>query len=176
VVGVSFPKALRSASVRVRWLRAFPFQFARKERMLIKCECEHCHVNIEFDHESFLERGRNAKKIIGQEVQCPVCHKNTILYLPNNQYAETKANKLNDWKIERNLEGIGVLFFWLGIIGLVGGGMIFIGMMQPGEDGQSAFLVLCCAIAAFFQGCILLVIFKALAEIIRLLRKIAAKT
>lgn len=143
--------------------------------MMIKCECEHCHVNIEFDLDSFAERGRNSKKIFGQEVQCPICQKNTNLYLPNNQHAETKANKLNDGKIERNVEGIGWLFFVLGLIGLIGGGAVFVGMMQPGQDGQSAFLVLCFAIASFFQGCILLVLFRALAEIIRLLRKLVAK-
>jgi hypothetical protein len=143
--------------------------------MMIKCECEHCHVNIEFDLDSFSERGRNSKKIFGQEVQCPVCHKNTNLYLPNNQHAEAKTNKLTDGKIERNLEGLGRLFFWLGLIGLVIGGIGFIGEMHPGGDGQSAVLALCIAIISFFQGCIFLVLFQAIAEIIRLLRKLVAK-
>jgi len=47
--------------------------------------------------------------------------------------------------------------------------------MHPEGDGQSAAMAICIAIISFFQGCILLVLFKALAEIIRLLRKIAMK-
>ncbi len=141
--------------------------------MEIKCPCEHCGVNIEFAFDSFVERGRNDTKIIGQEVQCPTCSKNTILHILNKD----KANKQDDQKIERSLELIGNVVLFLGVLSLVGGFFIMLlaGYSDVTNKGELALDGLLIAVVGFAQGFVLQALFRALAEMIRLLRRIAAK-
>ena len=126
--------------------------------MLIKAQCEHCRADFE---DEGLEK----------TVFCPHCGKETRLYQSDNRHSKPAKT---GGMIENTLDGLGILFFILGIIGLVIGGVIFVGMMHPGEE-DSPVIPLAFAIGSFFQGCILWTLFAALAEIIRLLRAIAGK-
>jgi hypothetical protein len=131
--------------------------------MTVKCKCNHCSQPIEFPSE-----------MAGQAIECPNCKIETTLFIPPPpEKPATPKNYIPDKKadgnpnIEKNIEGIGRLFFVLGLIGLVGGGVECV----SGKDALGALF----AVISFFQGCIFLVLFSALAEIIRLLRKLVAK-
>jgi hypothetical protein len=49
--------------------------------MNAKCSCQNCNGEFEFDVEEFQESARSGDMIYGQEVPCPHCHKETMLYL-----------------------------------------------------------------------------------------------
>jgi len=148
--------------------------------MNIKCECEHCHTNIEFDLDSFIERGRNDTKIIGQEVQCPVCQKNTLLYLPNNQTMSAERIKPNS-RVEDTLEVLGAIFMTIGILAAIACviGLVAVnsGDSYSGIDRtQENIFLVAGLIGSIIQGLAIKAFFDALKEIIGLLRKLVAKS
>ena len=144
--------------------------------MNAKCLCNLCNQPLEFPSE-----------MAGETVECPHCKMDTKLFIPvspitpkpkSPEKPKVDPENATDEKskaIERNLRSIGRLFFWLGLIGLGIGGVIYVGEMHAGGDGETGALGVGFGIIAFFQGCIFLVLFQALAEIIRLLRKLVLK-
>jgi len=69
-------KALRSASVRVRQVRAFPFGSLQPKgnmQQLVVCNCQFCNSPIEFDAELLQPN---------QHAQCPHCNLETVLFVP----------------------------------------------------------------------------------------------
>jgi hypothetical protein len=148
-----------------------------------KCECGNCGVNIEFETESFIEKGKTATKIFGQNVTCPNCHKVTILTLPNKE-KPSEGDITNQNRIEDSLETIAKIFFWIGMIG-AGAAVFIIAILgnNPStlniDSEQVAPAVICLiifAIVSIAQGCVIEIVLKAFAEIIRLLRKAVCKS
>jgi hypothetical protein len=74
--------------------------------------------------------------------------------------------------IEDKLENVGGVFFILGIIGGIVSFILAFGVFEAERDGVKAGLV-CVGALAVFGGYINQVLLKAIAEIIRLLKKIA---
>jgi hypothetical protein len=149
--------------------------------MIAKCECSNCGVNIEFDTDSFIESGKTASKIFGQNVTCPNCHKPTILILPNNSTAQAeKSEDINKSKIEDTLEFIGGIFLFLGLIS-AGAAAIALAIINGNSynaenQTQDNIILIVAGVISAIQGFVLNALFRAFAEIIRLLRKLVAKT
>jgi hypothetical protein len=140
--------------------------------MIVKCPCQHCDTNIEFDVEA-----------ANTFVACPACGKQTRLLMPPNTKSATKPrenfikSELELWRptlkksfVEEQLDGIARFFLWSGIIGLIICFIIMAAAIVEAESGGfTAFLV---GIGLFIQGYIFFVLFRAAAEAIRLLRVI----
>ncbi len=53
--------------------------------MNAKCKCQNCNGDFEFDVAEFQESNRIGNMIFGQSVQCPLCGKDTSVYLMKKQ-------------------------------------------------------------------------------------------
>lgn len=132
--------------------------------MIIKIQCRHCYH--EFEDEG-----------LDHAVLCPACGNATPLKAnptvqPANHPAPlTKANHpaLQKMTLETYLERIGKAFLWLGILGAIGcgGGAL----ISTEHDPEWIIPFAAAMVAALLQGIALHGFFKALAEIIRQLRK-----
>jgi DNA-directed RNA polymerase subunit RPC12/RpoP len=147
------------------------------------CPCNNCSGNLEFDAAR-----------VGETAKCPHCGMDTVLFIPQvpvdsppskpELAPKPKPNKAKIIKlphkqhvttpyrggIEESLENTGRTFGYLG--GCAGGcGLIAACVLLV--IGQTTWAVVCCiaAIVAFVQGAVLERLFKAGAEIIRLLKK-----
>lgn len=136
--------------------------------MEAKCPCEICGQPLAFD---VLDAGST--------IDCPHCQQKTKLVMPKfaaptaasapRRSAPAVAEAKARGKIEDTLESIGGLFLFAGIIvGL----LAMIGMCFAFADGQ-AMIGFGCAVTmlgAVGQGIIVQALFRAFAEVIRLLR------
>lgn len=53
---------------------------------LVKCRCQHCNGNIEFDPELLDKTGEAGGSTLGQTIACPHCGMETLLYIPQTQF------------------------------------------------------------------------------------------
>ena len=130
--------------------------------MLIRTSCQHCQNEFESEGENRTEF-------------CPHCGKESAVVQPIR-----KSNNMpvSDGKIEIALEIIGAVIL---ISGLVSAGIcvciLLIGNAGVNSTSEDDNIYLITAIViGISQGIIVRVLFKAVAEIIRLLRQIAAKS
>jgi hypothetical protein len=145
----------------------------------IKCECVHCQGGIAIDEKQFIASFENKTKIWGQEITCPHCQRTTRLYKTNTNHPD--ASKKTDYPdtIERKLEIIGKCFFVGGIIvGILAAiGILVAATSDHSSDEQVPIPeLIAVAIVSIAQGIIIQTLFRAAAEVIRLLRKLVAKT
>jgi len=141
-----------------------------------KCKCTNCSQPISFPVEG-----------VGTTIPCPHCGLDTILFIPPSlsNPATPKnfiADNRNDGNknIEKTLEIIGSIFFILGMVGAGVALLILIGVLggfnETGDKTETCIISVCILIGSTFQGVVLWALFNALAEIVRLLRKLVAKT
>jgi hypothetical protein len=128
-----------------------------------KCPCKHCKENVAFPAD-----------MAGQIIECPHCGKDTILSIPK------KRDDYDSNDIVKSLESIGEVFWVLGVcVGIFGCGLCAFALIVNNQISELQTEGLISGIVfgaiAFAQGFILKALFKGAAEIIRLLRKIAAK-
>lgn len=138
-----------------------------------KCKCNHCGQNLGFD-----------TRDVGATTACPHCSMDTILFIPPLPPApkfEPKlqpAEKVAEKPIEDSLENVGNGFFISGVLfAMIFGCAAFLAFVSSLNNSESIPIGISCVIAtiiAFAQGLILSILFRSLAEIIRLLRKIAS--
>ena len=150
-----------------------------EENNLVTCRCQQCDGNIEFDASLFQT---------GTTTPCPHCGIETLLFIPNAQKSpekiaekvvektpEKKAKILKQTRhsggIEDTLEEVGGIFLALGILGGIGA---VVGAIAAFNDGQAGIGVdlLCVAAALIFASVVNRILFRAAAEVIRLLKKL----
>ena len=137
----------------------------------------------------------------GQTVTCPHCQLETILFIPRDwrekpkPKIESETSKEERKKmveneiarrtgqteaIEDKLEGFGLLFFWAGVIGAIIAVMSIFAILanatQNEDNGGELLSLVAFGIVSVGQGIIINTLFKAAAEVIRLLRQIAKKS
>ena len=128
--------------------------------MLIQNTCQSCGGAIEFEAEQ-----------IGQSRSCPHCKQMTVLHSPGRAAPIRKTKP----PIEETLEGVAQFFF---IAGFVGAALCCLAMFMTisenkGELGSAAMAGFFVAGLVALGGWIMQSAFRALAEIIRLLRILA---
>jgi hypothetical protein len=147
--------------------------------MTAKCNCNQCSQPIEFPAE-----------MAGQTVQCPTCKMETVLFIPSDKAKPSSpknfvpsTSPISPTKIEEKLEIIGYGFF---ILGLIGATAAFVDSflrlysfadLRGVDEYQTEKLIGCVVVAVIclIQGFIMQNLFRALAEIIRLLRRLVWK-
>jgi hypothetical protein len=141
---------------------------------------------------------------LGQQVECPTCNeqfwpakilspllspKSTGTVATQSKSAATKLEShlsrtvvtkaVKNEAVEKTLEIIGQVFFIAGIIGAAIAGVALLVTLAGGieTDDKTSIIIgtICFAIISIAQGFIVKILFRALAEIIRLLRKIVDK-
>ena len=153
-----------------------------------KCSCQHCsgHILVNDEH-------------IGRTILCPHCQRETRLLFPTTPSAPVPAAGVQpkpwattkpplhpaaDWQeqnllksrpVEDRLELIGKTFLIFGIIGGVICGFTFIANFDNYDNSGKLLGIFIAGLAFIGQGFVLWMLFRALAEIIRLLRKISTK-
>ncbi len=144
----------------------------------IKCNCVNCEGGIVIEEKQFVASFENKTKIWGQEITCPHCQRTTRLYKTNtNNPAAAKKEDYPD-TIERTLEIIGKCFFVGGIIvGILAGIGILMAVTSDhqSDDQLPVPELVIIAVVSIAQGIIIQTLFRAAAEVIRLLRKLVAK-
>ena|ERR1700723_1471196 len=129
--------------------------------MLIRAQCEHCQNEFESDGENRTEF-------------CPHCGKETAIIAKQRK---SSNRPVPDGKVEIALEVIGIIFL---IAGFVSAALCFFvllvgnGGSNPNSEADNFYLITA-IVVSIGQGIIIRVLLNALAEIIRLLRQIAAK-
>lgn len=146
--------------------------------MISKCACQFCGINIEFDVEA-----------ANSFVPCPACAKQTRLLIPatpkptpGESFIQREIGLLKTTPallrpapetIESKLEAIGKFFFWGGIIACA---ILFFVLCESISSDRGIILpIILIIVGTLAQAIIIRVLFQAAAEVIRLLRKIAAK-
>jgi len=141
-----------------------------------KCKCNNCSENIAFPVE-----------IAGQTIECPHCHLDTILFVPRDWNPAPKENPIPEptpppkpiepEKIEETLDDIGDIFFIVGIVGaVIAAAIIFLILANQSQGDNNIGIIVSLiffAIVSVGQGIIIKTLFKAAAEVIRLLRQIS---
>lgn len=129
--------------------------------MLIKAQCKHCQNEFESDGENRTEF-------------CPHCGKETTVIATKQK---SHNQPVPDGKIEITLDIIGMIFLLAGFLSAaICAFFLIIGIAGPNPSNEADNIYLITAIiVSISQGIIIRVLLDALAEIIRLLRKIAAK-
>jgi hypothetical protein len=164
--------------------------------MIAECKCQQCKNSLEFEVSEFQETSRNEYQIFGQFVLCPNCQKETIIYLdygmpeppggwPKQAPVQTDPQpnplppalehspEIVPVLVENTLDNIGDAFFAAGIIGMIICGIA--ALMAAVNEGTSLIIIfsICGGVISFAQGWVVKMLFRALAEMIRLLRKMA---
>lgn len=140
-----------------------------------KCTCRNCNGSIVFPAE-----------MAGSTADCPYCKMETILFIPPPSFApkatpaipkvsrsnpaKPPANLVEDW-----LELLGRGFLIFGVVAAFVCGLVLFENLISDEKGESPVTILFAGLAFLGQGFVLWILFRALAEIIRLLRKISPK-
>lgn len=154
----------------------------KPENMIAKCECEHCGTPIEFSTDEFLS---------GSQQACPACGGQMTLCVakPSKPRAPLPKEPVKTFEsaaslpariqapalVENELDGIGALYFAIGLVGAVCLGIAAIGCFAEEKIALAVSFAIAAAVSAA-QGWIIKTVFRALAEIIRLLRRQAEKT
>ena len=60
--------------------------------MIVKCQCQHCGGNIEFEAADIEVGGETSHRKLGQIVECPHCHQPTQLYLNKAEFIAPKKS------------------------------------------------------------------------------------
>lgn len=136
-----------------------------------KCNCQHCNQHIAFTTEQ-----------AGQTVACPNCRMDTRLFIPPSQNPKPEKPKIvmpeqkHQQLIEDDLQSIGSIVFALGIAGgffsFLAMGFCIVNVYVGYSYGQAAVWMFVAMFVSVAQGWIIRSLFRALAEIIRLLRRI----
>ena len=145
--------------------------------MLTKCPCQHCRTYIEFEVET-----------ADSHMLCPACGNETLLALdkapkptpapkPAPAPVRASAPPKPEARIEDQLQSIGDVFWVVGLIGAVIAGSAGVLCLLPDSntDEKIGFGLLFSALISLGQGAIIRTLFRAAAEVIILLRRIAAK-
>ena len=151
------------------------------EFMDVICPCNNCSEHLEFDESA-----------AGSTIACPHCGMDTVLFIPQVPVGappveqepapkpKPKTAKIVEHEltiaidkggVEERLDKAGELFWVLGVLGGFCG--LAAALFFLLSENQMTLAGGCCivAIAAYAQGCIVNTLFKAGAEIIRLLKK-----
>lgn len=139
--------------------------------MITKCPCEHCSTNIEFESDH-----------AGEKVNCPGCGMETILRLMPKAPApkvEMVRVDIEPKKPEQLLDEEGRSFLAAGVVAmLICWGIAFLAFVLSGGSGTIALSTLpifALGIVFYALGMFVKKLFIGMAEMIRLLRKIAPK-
>jgi hypothetical protein len=145
-----------------------------EENYLVTCRCQHCDGNIEFDASLFQA---------GTMTACPHCEMETALFIPKApekvvEKIPEKTAKIVEKKektyhggMEITLEDIGGIFLALGILGGVAAIIAAFVAFNDSETGVGVDL-LCVGVALIFASFVNQTLFKAGAEVVRLLKKL----
>jgi Zn finger protein HypA/HybF involved in hydrogenase expression len=140
----------------------------------VVCQCQHCGGKLEFDPDE-LSAGNS-------RVECPHCRMETVLFVPAPvpvpQLGPKKAKLVpvdGEWggKVEDGLDSIANAFMGVGLLGLFFGGIGFLEVVSGDISSPRAnwFWPVFGGLMSFFSGVVLSRLFKALAEMIRLMKK-----
>jgi predicted RNA-binding Zn-ribbon protein involved in translation (DUF1610 family) len=160
-----FFQGARSGALSPR-LFLSPRQKESLELMKVICACRFCNKAIEFE-----------SQYVGSQAACPHCGMETMLFEPEKppKAPEPEKPERAD-KIESGLDTIGEFFFFFGILGLGLGLLMFFGIIAINRELSGvAVSGLALAISSMIEGWVLRGLFRGLAEIVRLLRRIANK-
>jgi hypothetical protein len=138
-----------------------------------KCKCHHCSLPVSFPSE-----------MLGKTIECPHCQCQTLLTEVKEieKMVEKPVEKalvpsqVEPSGIVHNLEYIGEVFLSLGFFGMVAAAISAAIMHYKGVDADQTLWMIVVAITSFLPGLFIKNLFFALAEIIRLLRAINAKS
>jgi hypothetical protein len=145
-----------------------------EENYLVTCSCQHCDGNIEFDASLFQA---------GTMTTCPHCEMETALFIPKApekvvEKIPEKTAKIIERKektyhggMEIKLEDIGGIFLALGILGGIAAIIAAFVAFNDNETGVGVDL-LCVGVALIFASFVNQTLFRAGAEVIRLLKKL----
>lgn len=128
----------------------------------LHCHCRHCNQSIPFERSQ-----------VGSEIPCPHCQMETLLFIPTAMPAPVIPPHLlpREVAIEESLENVAHTLLTAGIvlavICAIAGGLFFADLNPVA--GFTWFVV---GLGAAANGFVANVVFRALAEIIRLLRAI----
>lgn len=146
-----------------------------EQENFVRCNCRHCNGHIEFDMSLFQS---------GTMVTCPHCGKETPLFIPNTQKTpEKKIEKapektakpvkqtMHSGGMEDTLDDVGGIVLTLGILG---GGVAIVAAIVAFNNDENPVGVdlLCIGVVAIFVSAVNRILFKAGAEVIRLLKKL----
>jgi hypothetical protein len=154
--------------------RAIKKEIVKEQEVFVTCKCQNCKGNIEFDTSLFQT---------GTMVTCPHCNTETPLFIPD-------APKVSEWKVEKapektatvvkqtahfggredTLDEVGNIVLALGILG---GGVAIVAAFVAFNDNETPVGVdlLCVGVIAIFVSMVNRILFRAGAEVIRLLKK-----
>jgi hypothetical protein len=117
-----------------------------KGNMIVKCPCEFCGANLEFEAVQFEKSGETSIKILGQTVECPHCKQMTRLCIKRasdfSAIGKTGSSSKKSWWFVAG---------WFFLFGLI----IFSGWLLSKSDwaaehlGDGIEAVLGCAAAIF---------------------------
>jgi uncharacterized paraquat-inducible protein A len=146
-----------------------------EENYFVTCHCQQCNGNIEFDASLFQA---------GTMTTCPHCGIETPLFIPKvSKSAEKQTEKVPEKTakivkqtrysggMEDTLEDVGGIFLFLGILGGIGAIVGAIVAFNDSETGVGVDL-LCVGAALIFASAVNRILFRAGAEIVRLLKKL----
>lgn len=148
----------------------------------VTCRCQHCDGNIEFDAAQLDATNSATGAVTGPSIPCPHCGLDTVLFVPQVPVSQPPAPKPEPQKaklvkettysggVEEQLDIAGGIFLALGLIGGVVALVVALNSHNDEKGGQAGFLAVV-GFAAIVQGFVMWVLFRAGAEIIRLLKK-----
>lgn len=150
------------------------------------CRCQHCDGHIEFDTAEIDPSDTAADAATGPTVPCPHCGQDTMLFVPQTPVSEPpvaqpspkpepkKAKLVKETTysggVEERLDMAGSIFL---AVGLIGGFIVLAVALNSlnDEKGGQAGIWFVVGVVAIAQGFVMWVLFRAGAEIIRLLKK-----
>jgi len=134
----------------------------RPSQKLAVCACNNCSDQIEFDPADS-----------GATIQCPHCGLDTLLFIPQvapgSKRAKIVEHTSNTGGVEGQLEQVGSFLLALGAA--VAFVALLVALFLLNQEGGATLTWFIIAAVAVVQGVVLYVLFKAGAEIIRLLKK-----
>lgn len=86
--------------------------------MIAKCNCQWCGGHIEFDPIEFQHSGDAPGKTFGQNIQCPHCEKDTLIYLDKAE-EPMPQNQNNPAPVKKNKPPMQPLVKWFWIFILI---------------------------------------------------------
>ena len=149
----------------------------------VTCRCQYCNKGIEFNAEQLEVSGSAGDKITGQTTTCPHCGMDTLLFIPREKTPEPIAEKppekivklvkqtFQSGGMEDTLDEIGGIVL---VCGIVGGIIAIFAAIIAFSNSQVAIGVdlLCVGLVTICVASVNRILFRAGAELIRLLKKL----
>jgi len=108
---------------------------------LVKCKCQHCSQNLEF------EASR-----AGETVPCPGCNMETLLFIPRASMPSSRLQKSNEEEYSSDKKNIAIVFAVIGIVTFLGVVIAFADKEADMNPAVTLLLGLCGGILYFIPA------------------------